>query len=65
MEPTLTCQGRAPPVAQFSGGDLEYQLINDWLPSLERASVWNGWTAEEKLLQLPGHLNQGSSTAGV
>ena len=54
-EPPPTRRGRAPPVAQFSGEDLECQL-DDWLPSLERASVWNGWTAEEKLLQLAGHL---------
>ena len=55
VEPTPTRRGRAPPVAQFSGEDLECQL-DDWLPSLERASVWNGWTAEEKLLQLAGYL---------
>lgn len=31
-------------------------LIDDWLPSLERAASWNAWTDEEKLLQLAGHL---------
>ena len=51
----MTRRGRAPPVAQFLGEDLECQL-NDWLPSLERVSVWNGWTAEEKLPQLAGIL---------
>lgn len=30
--------------------------MDDWLPSLERASVWNAWTAEVRLMQLAGHL---------
>ena len=30
--------------------------IDDWLPALERASTWNGWTEEERLMQLAGHL---------
>ena len=53
--PTPTRQGKASPVTQFSGEDLECQIDN-WLPSLERASVWNAWTAEERLMQLAGHL---------
>ena len=48
-------RGKAPPVREFTGEDLECQL-DDWLPSLERASVWNAWTAEERLMQLAGHL---------
>ena len=55
MAPTPAHRGKAPPVSQFSGEDLECQL-HDWLPSLERASVWNAWTAEERLMQLAGHL---------
>ena len=30
--------------------------LDDWLPSLERASLWNGWSDGDKLLQLAGHL---------
>ena len=55
MVPTPARRGKPPPVGQFSGEDLECQL-DDWLPSLERASVWNVWTAEEGLMQLAGHL---------
>ena len=54
MAPTPAHCGKAPPVSQFLGEDLECQL-DDWLPSLERASVWNAWTAEERLMQLAGH----------
>ena len=32
--------------------------MDNWLPSLERASTWNVWTAEEKLMQLTGHLKR-------
>ena len=31
-------------------------LLDDWLPSLGRASMWNEWTEQEHLLQLAGHL---------
>ena len=48
-------RGKAPPVSSFTGEDVECQM-DEWLPSLERASVWNNWTEEEKLLQLAGHL---------
>ncbi len=48
-------RGKAPPVGAFSGEDVEWQL-DEWLPSLERASVWNDRTEEEKLLQLAGHF---------
>ena len=34
---------------EFSGED----LLEDWLPSLERASKWNAWSEE---VQLAGHL---------
>ena len=49
------CRGKAPPVSAFSGEDLECQL-DDWFPSLERASTWNAWTADERAMQLAGHL---------
>ena len=48
-------RGKAPPVVMFSGEDPEVRLT-DWLPSLQRASQWNGWEPEEVLIQLPGHL---------
>jgi len=55
MAPTPAHRGKAPSVSQFSGEDLECQL-DDCLPSLERVSVWNAWTTEERLMQLAGHL---------
>jgi hypothetical protein len=30
--------------------------LDDWLPSLERAAVWNEWSEEDRLIQLAGHL---------
>ena len=47
--------GKAPPIDSFSG-ESEEILFDDWLPSLDRTSEWNGWKEEEKLLQLAGHL---------
>jgi len=32
------------------------QQLEDWLPGVERAAHWNGWTSEEKIIQLAGHL---------
>ena len=48
-------RGKAPPVDSFLGENVEVQL-DDWLPALERASSWNGWSEDDKLLQLAGHL---------
>jgi hypothetical protein len=36
---------------------MEVQLDN-WLPSLERAAVWNEWSEEDCLIQLAGHLRE-------
>ena len=36
-------RGKAPPVNEFSGEDPDCPL-EDWLPSLERASKWNAWS---------------------
>ena len=47
--------GRAPPIDLFNGEDPSVRL-DDWLPGLNLASRWNGWTPEEKLIQLAGHL---------
>ena len=48
-------RGKAPPIEFFSGEDPAI-LLDDWLPSLERASLWNGWSTADKLMQLPGYL---------
>ena len=53
--PPLTRRGKAPPVDSFTGENPEVR-IDDWLPALERASTWNGWSEEERLMQLAGHL---------
>lgn len=50
-----TRRGKAPPVDSFTGEDPAVKL-EDWLPVLKRASLWNGWSPEEELLQLAGHL---------
>ena len=54
--PVAARRGKAPPVPVFSGEDPEIQM-DDWLPSLERASVWNAWTAEEKAMQFVSYLS--------
>ena len=46
---------KAPPVEQFTG-DKQDELLDDWLPTLERAGVWSAWRDEELLMQLAGHL---------
>ena len=48
-------RGRAPPVDPFTG-DKEDVTFEDWLPTLERAAQWYGWTEAETLLQLVGYL---------
>ena len=48
-------RGKAPPVDPFKGSDPELRF-EDWLPTLERAATWNGWSEDEKLMQLAGHL---------
>ena len=48
-------RGKAPPIDQYTGEDPEIRFDN-WLPALQRAAHWNGWTDEETLLQLAGHL---------
>ena len=48
-------RGKAPPVDAFTGEEAELRL-EDWLPTLERAASWNGWTQEELLMQFAGYL---------
>ena len=50
-------RGKAPPVDPYTGEDPEANRFEDWLPTLERASTWNGWSDEECLMQLAGHLH--------
>ena len=45
-------RGRAPPVEMYSGEDSD-NVLDDWLPALERAAEW---TKSELLIQLAGHL---------
>ena len=52
---TQARRGKAPPLSTFSGEDPEC-LLDDWLPSIERASTWNAWSEEDRLIQLAGHL---------
>ena len=49
------CHGKAPPIDPFHGNDPDVRL-DDWLATLERAAIWNGWSDDEKLMQLAGHL---------
>ena len=55
MNTRIVRQGKAQPIDPFIGENLEV-ILNDWLMSLQRASAWNGWTEEELLIQLAGHL---------
>ena len=48
-------RGKAPPVEPFTG-EKQDELLDDWLPTLKRAGVWNAWSNEELLMQLAGHL---------
>ena len=52
---TCVRQGKAPPVGNFTGEDAESRLDN-WLPTLQRAADWNGWTPDDLLIQLAGGL---------
>ena len=55
VQPRRVRRGKAPPVDPFTGEDPAIKL-DDWLPILRRASLWNGWSPEEQLLQFAGHL---------
>jgi hypothetical protein len=37
-------------------GEIPEILLDDWLPALQRAATWNGWTQQEHLIQLAGYL---------
>ena len=48
-------RGKAPLVEPYTGENPDI-LWEEWLPIFERAASWNGWTEQERLLQLAGHL---------
>ena len=48
-------RGKALPIDCFSGNNSKI-TFDDWLPSLERVARWNGWSSEDTLIQLAGHL---------
>ena len=50
-----TRMGKAPPLEPFVGEGAD-MLYEEWLPSFERVTTWNGWGKAEKLIQLTGHL---------
>ena len=53
--PGVPRRGKAPPVDSFTAEDPSLRW-EDWLRTLERAAMWNDWSAEESLMQLAGHL---------
>ena len=53
--PLVQRRGKAPPIDPFTADDPEI-TFDDWLPTLERAAIWNGWSEEETLMQLAGYL---------
>ena len=48
-------RGKAPAVDACTGENTEIRF-QDWLPTLDRATSWNGWSDGESLKQLAGHL---------
>jgi len=48
----MLCRGKEPPIDSFTGED----IFDDWLLTLEQAAIWYGWTPDETLMQLSGHL---------
>ena len=49
--------GKAPPIDSFDGESSDTRF-DDWFPMLQRAATWYGWSEEETLLQLAGHLRR-------
>ena len=50
-------QGKAPPIDPFDGETVGI-TFEDWLPTLQRAATWNGWTDDDCLVQLAGYLRK-------
>ena len=51
----LIRHGKAPPIDEFTAED-SCVTLDDCLLILECAATWNGWSEEESLMQLAGHL---------
>ena len=49
--------GKAPLIDTFTGENSDV-LWEDWLPTFERATHWNYWSEDEKLLQLAWYLRK-------
>ena len=52
---TTRHKGQGPPSRFLYWKDPELRL-DDWIPALLRASKWYGWSEDEVLIQLAGHL---------
>ena len=48
-------RGKAPSTDLFTAESIG-NTFDGWLLTLERAATWNGWTSDEILMQLSGHL---------
>ena len=46
-------RGKAPPIDLFTAGSIGI-TFDDWLLTLERTAIWNGWTSDEALMPLEG-----------
>ena len=55
--PVSQRRGKAPPIDSFDGESADVRF-DDWLLTLQRAATWYGWSKEETLLQLAGHLRK-------
>ena len=55
--PTAVGRGKAPPIESFDGENVEVRF-EDWIPTLQRAATWHGWSEEETLIQLAGHMRK-------
>ena len=43
------------PVDKFTVENSQTRF-DDWIPILEHTASWNGWTEDESLMKLAGHL---------
>ena len=53
--PLIHRRGKVAPIDELTAED-KTVTSDDRLPILERAATWNGWSKEESLMQLIGHL---------
>ena len=63
-EPPPLRRGKAPPIDPFDGetGSITFE---DWLPTMQRAAVWNSWSDDDCLVQLAGHLRRKPCKSGT